>query len=60
MHVILIEEIYKTTPIFNFAKEYICIDDERDAVYVTGLYELFYAAYEKEELFSKIRPEYIG
>ncbi len=53
-HVRLIEGIYQTTPIYDFAKDSICIDRETDTVFVNGLYESLYAAYEKECLFSEL------
>lgn len=58
-HVKLIEDIYKTTPIRNFAKDQIYVDNEKDAIYVRGLFQRFKDVYKKEELFSKNCSELI-
>lgn len=52
-HVKLIEDIYNTTPIHDFNKGCIHVDPEKDAVYVQGLFEAFWDAYQKEELFTE-------
>ena len=52
-HVDLIERIYKTTPICNFKKEHIHINEEKDAVYVQGLLEQIRNSYENEIMFSE-------
>ena len=52
-HVRLIESLYQTTPIKNFAKKYIETDTEADRLYVDGLFEELYAAYEKGMLFRE-------
>ena len=44
---------YQTTPIKNFAKKYIETDTEADRLYVDGLFEELYAAYEKGMLFRE-------
>ena len=59
MHVKLIEDMYKTTPIRNFSRDHVYIDDEKDAIYVRGLFQHFVDAYKKEELFSKNSSEFI-
>lgn len=56
-HVELIETIYKTTPIYRFSQEHIRFDHEKNAVYVHGLFENFYNAYEKGVLFSELNSE---
>lgn len=55
-HVKLIEELYRTTPIFDFPKDRVRSSAEQDALYVEGLYESLYNAYEKEALFTEIDP----
>ena len=52
-HVKLIEDIYNTTPIRDFNKGCVHVDPEKDAVYVQGLFEAFWDAYQKEELFTE-------
>ena len=59
MHVKLIEDMYKTTPIQNFSRDHVYIEDEKDAIYVRGLFQHFVDAYKKEELFSKNSSEFI-
>lgn len=53
-HVRVIEDIYKTTPIRDFGKEHVCVNSEKDAVYVEGLFAQMYDAYKNEMLFSEI------
>ena len=56
-HVQLIESLYRTVPIQNFAEKYIRTDAQTDSVYVEGLFEALYGAYEKEMLFRETGTE---
>lgn len=55
-HVKVIQRLYQTTPISNFAPESIYTDKVQDAVFAEGLFETLYKAYENEALLSEISP----
>lgn len=55
-HVKLIEKLYQTTPVQSFAKELLGTEPKLDAIYVKGLYEALYRAYEQEALFTETDP----
>ena len=59
-HVKLIEDLYSSTPIRDFSKERIRNDSEQDALYVDGLYEALYNAYEQEALLTETDPALFG
>lgn len=53
-HVQVIEALYRTTPIADFPAEAVGVNEESDTVFVSGLYEDLYAAYEKCCLLSEL------
>ena len=54
-HVQLIESLYRSARIKNFDGQYIQVNPQTDSVYVEGLFETLYGAYEKEMLVRVFR-----
>ena len=55
-HVRVIEELYRTTPVNDFPKDLVEADRDRNALYVKGLFQALYDAYEKEAMLSEVFP----
>ncbi len=52
-HVQLIETLYHVVPVLDFPRERISLDEETDTVFVEGLYEQLYDAYEARCMLSE-------